>query len=467
MRQWLLDRWQVLLVGLLFVASLAALLVNTFAAVSLPQRSLEARERLRQAVTELAAAAGPAREALSREALADGPLAEEPNRRLTQEAEGVLGAYAGMEGGYYLGGKADQFAGYAHPGGPAPPGRRLRRDPPPLETRYIRDLARRAVYESAGPVVEVHEVGPSQVAMAAAPVGGPGEGGAPRVAAWAMVRLIDPARQRAELGRYRASAAMALGGILLAGVLLANLTRSLRSERTRREKLAAELRRSEQLAALGRLLAGVAHEVRNPLAAIRSTVQLWQRLPEQARTPASLDAVTVAVDRLNELVSRLLLFARGAHEERRPVDLNAVVREVLELYRAQAVGQGVAVEEALVDGLPAVHGSAQGLRQVVLNLVTNALQAMPAGGVLRCETRGLAGRGAELLVSDTGPGVAPEARARLFEPFFTTRAAGAGLGLALCREIVAQHGGRVGLDDRPGQPGATFRVFFPLSGEGL
>lgn len=108
----------------------------------------------------------------------------------------------------------------------------------------------------------------------------------------------------------------------------------MRQERRRREGLADELRRAEHLASLGRLLAGVAHEVRNPLAGIRSTVQLWQRLPDQARTPASLEAVLQAVDRLNGLVGRLLYFATG-WDERRPVDLNAVVRETVELLRAR------------------------------------------------------------------------------------------------------------------------------------
>ena len=153
------------------------------------------------------------------------------------------------------------------------------------------------------------------------------------MAAWVMVRLIDPEQQRAELGRYRVSAALAMGGILLGTVLMVNLSRSLRREKARREQLSDDLRRAEHLAVLGRLLAGVAHEVRNPLAAIRSTVQLWQRLPDQARTPASIDAVVGAVDRLNDLVGRLLLFARGAHEERRAVDLNSAVAETLELSR--------------------------------------------------------------------------------------------------------------------------------------
>jgi two-component system sensor histidine kinase AtoS len=222
------------------------------------------------------------------------------------------------------------------------------------------------------------------------------------------------------------------------------------------------LRRAEHLASLGRLLAGVAHEVRNPLAAIRSTVQLWERLPAQARTPESLAAVIRAVDRLNELVSRLLLFARAGHEPCRVVDLNAVAAEAGELLRAQADAHRVAVETDLTPGLPPVAAAESAVRQVVLNLGTNALQAMPQGGRLTITTRPLPGGRVELVVADTGPGVPAEVREKVFEPFFTTRPEGTGLGLALCREVARQHGGDVTLDPSPG-PGAMFRLVLPAA----
>ena len=147
----------------------------------------------------------------------------------------------------------------------------------------------------------------------------------------------------------------------------------------------------------------------------------------------------------------------------RAVDLNAITAETLELVRAGADAQGVVIESEFAPDLPPVSGAAQALGQVVLNLVTNALHAMPAGGRLLCRTVTLPGGRVELAVSDTGPGVPAEARERLFEPFFTTRPDGTGLGLALCREVARQHGGDVTLDP-PGGAGATFRLTLPTGG---
>jgi two-component system, NtrC family, sensor histidine kinase HydH len=205
--------------------------------------------------------------------------------------------------------------------------------------------------------------------------------------------------------------------------------------------------------------------VRNPLAAIRSTVQLWQRLPATARTPGTLDAVIAAVDRINALVGRLLFFARADNAERAPVDLNRLLAETLDLLRAQAAEQGVVLETDFAADLPPALGSAAALRQVALNLLANAnaLQAMPTGGRLRCSTRPLPGRQAvEVRIADTGPGVPAEARPHLFEPFFTTRPAGTGLGLALCREILSNHGGQIELAGAD-TPGAVFRFVLPAA----
>ena len=173
-----------------------------------------------------------------------------------------------------------------------------------------------------------------------------------------MYRVTGPEALADQLRRFQISTGLALGGISLAVLLTWNLRRILKRQRIEQEHLQDELRRTEHLAALGKLLAGVAHEVRNPLAGIRSTVQLWERLPGTTQTPESMHAVVEAVDRLNEIVSRLLCFARVDNAERQPVAINLVLTETLHLLDAQAASQSVTIERDFDPNLPSVSGAA-------------------------------------------------------------------------------------------------------------
>jgi two-component system, NtrC family, sensor histidine kinase HydH len=360
-----------------------------------------------------------------------------------------------------LGGDQNRFAGVAYPTGPAgPQGAPQRNEPPPLEMPYIRVQALQCLHEGKV-VTNLRTVERSQVVILTEPVHSEGDN---PVATWVMFRLAGPEQLETQVRRYQISTGLALGGIALALFLTVNLGRSLTRQRLEQEQLREELRHSEHLAALGKLLAGVAHEVRNPLAGIRSTVQLWKRLPDSARTDDSLDAVVHAVDRLNDIVSKLLYFSRSDNAVRKTVSFNPVIMETVKLLEAQAADQHVRFEAVIDPDLPMILGSASALRQVILNLLTNALQAMPGGGQIRCVTQVNAdGQSVEVVIADTGTGISPEDRKHLFEPFYTTRPEGTGLGLALCREIVVQHGGRIEWAPTAG-PGATFRLSFPIVG---
>ncbi len=172
-------------------------------------------------------------------------------------------------------------------------------------------------------------------------------------ATWVMTRLVDPLFVDRSLQGYRLAAGLALGGIALAFALTAGLARTVRRQAAERDRLQTDLRRSERLAALGKLLAGVAHEVRNPLAGIRSTAQLWQRgvvgLDEE-----SLEGLVHEVDRLEEIVSRLLQFSRADAQDLAPGDLNAVLTEAARLAASPAEAKGVRVEVDLDPDLPPV-----------------------------------------------------------------------------------------------------------------
>ncbi len=454
MRRLWSTRLQTAVVIVLFLGSLSALLYNTFTTLILPQQELRMRQQLRQASGQMA------HEAASTIAAWSGKPEEKLDRTLRDITREQLVDCPGVEGGFYL--DDDRFSGYAFPtGGHDPTEESRRNDPPPLEAPFIRTQAQESL--SLGPEeyrLQVLDVGPSRVMVLTEPVGAARPAWA---VTWVMFRLVDPQQLGGQVRRYQVSVGLALGGIALSLALTFNLGRTMQRQRREQERLRDELRHSEHLAAVWKLLAGVAHEVRNPLAGIRSTVQLWQRLPESARTAGSLEAVIHAVDRLNEIVTRLLYFARADSAVRQPVAINQVLVEILKLLEAQATNQGVSVEGDLQPDLPAVPGSASALRQVFLNLATNALQAMPQGGCLCCRTRYQAQqRQVEIHLSDTGPGISVDDRQHLFEPFFTTRPEGTGLGLALCREIVLQHGGQIAWEPTEG-PGTTFRLTLPVS----
>lgn len=441
-------RVQVTLVVLLFLASLGALLFDTVSSFALSGREAGVRNRLREAGRRMATLSEPV----------IGPLNDGANvdQNLRQATKDALADLTGVEGGFYLAGE-DRFVAYAFPTGGDALKRPSGSDPPPLESPYIRAQAGQSVGLPPGEViVSARNVGPSRVAFLTAPVGTRRPA---LLVVWVMVRLSGPEQLEARAEWYATSTDFALASVIAALLLSWNLGRTLQRQRLDEERLRDELRRAEHLAALGRLLAGVAHEVRNPLAGIRSTVQLWQRLPDQARTPESMTAVVGAVDRLDDLVARLLQFSRADASERLPVDFNQLAAESLALIEAQAAAGGVTLERNFAPGLPMVPGAANALRQVILNLLINAIQAMPQGGRLDCTTRSTGGT-VEFRVSDSGCGVADNDRPRLFEPFFTTRPEGTGLGLALCHEIVLSHGGRIELEET-GPSGSVFLVVLP------
>jgi signal transduction histidine kinase len=433
----------------LLLGSLGTLIYNAYTAAVIPKQEWQVRTSLQEASRLMA---GSAHTALRVSARSGPEQLEDLHRLLSEVTARVLTNFPGMEGGFYLG-DVNRFSGYGFPTGAADHPKELHRtDPPPLEAPLIRLQAVQSLSEPT-PLFTVRDVGPSRVMIVTEAIGAERPSHA---ATWAMVRLTGPEHLQERLRRYELSVGLALTGLALSLALTFTLARSSVVQRASQERLREELRRSEQLAALGKLLAGVAHEIRNPLAGIRSTVQLWQRLRDPDRVAGSMDAVVQATERLNEILTRLLHFARTEHAERSPTQINELVVETTKLVEAQAHAQGVRIQCDLDPRLPVIPASPSSLRQVFLNLATNALQAMPDGGVLRCRTRhDRAGRTVEIVVSDTGPGVSRQDREHLFEPFFTTRPEGTGLGLALCREIVHQHGGTMSLASQD-QPGAAF-----------
>ena len=223
-----------------------------------------------------------------------------------------------------------------------------------------------------------------------------------------------------------------------------------------------EVRRAERLAALGQLAAGVAHEIRNPLASVILLVETGRRDPSAGGlTDEDLDLIEQELHRIERSLRGLLDYARPPRPERTACDFAEVVRDAVALTRARAEQQRVAVRLALPpEGVP-LHADPEQLRQVVLNLFLNALDVMPQGGDLEVSIARPDARSADLTVADRGPGISADVLPRLFEPFASGKETGLGLGLVVSKRIVEDHGGTILGCNRPGG-GAHFIVRLPL-----
>ena len=235
---------------------------------------------------------------------------------------------------------------------------------------------------------------------------------------------------------------------------------------TAERDMRVRLMQSDRLAAVGELVAGVAHEVNNPLSSISGYAQLLLRDPRVNGTLREhVEVIRAETTRASQVVKDLLAFARRSEPRHEPLDLNMVVARTLRMRAYQMSANRVIVQQSLLDGLPAVIGDARQLQQVCLNLITNATQAMApgAGGTLTVTTR-VADGDVVLEVRDTGSGIPPELRARVFEPFFTTKqeGEGTGLGLSVSYGIVTAHKGRIELASTSPH-GTTFRVALPAA----
>jgi signal transduction histidine kinase len=274
----------------------------------------------------------------------------------------------------------------------------------------------------------------------------------------AAVAVEADARYFEALGRLRfaMAASAVLSGLVLAGLGLtfARLQSSL-------QRAEAALQRAETLAAMGRMAAGIAHEIRNPLGIIKATAaRLRKRYDDPQRPDERFVYIDEEVDRLNGILSGYLQLARDEAPRLEKLDLVPLVERGLRLVRPELDAAHIAVETNLPKTC-VVAADGQRLQQVILNLVLNAVQAMPAGGTLRVRLAAADGVAA-LAFADTGPGFDPAVQSRLFEPFVSTKEKGSGLGLAIARRIVEQHGGRILVDEAPGG-GAQVAIHLPLA----
>jgi signal transduction histidine kinase len=230
----------------------------------------------------------------------------------------------------------------------------------------------------------------------------------------------------------------------------------------RLERTRMQLMQSEKLASIGKLAAGVAHEINNPLGGILMYSHLaLEDLPMANPACENLQKVIEQAERCKKIVKGLLDFSRQRKPEITSVQLNELIDETFQLVESQSVLQNIKIEKKLDPLLPSIEGDKSQLQQVLLNLVLNAAGAMAHGGTLNVSSS-CDGDGIEVRCRDTGCGISAENVEKIFEPFFTTKSEkdGTGLGLSISLGIIKNHGGTLTVDSRPGR-GTTFKVRLP------
>jgi PAS domain S-box-containing protein len=224
-----------------------------------------------------------------------------------------------------------------------------------------------------------------------------------------------------------------------------------------------QLLQSEKLAAMGRLTSQIAHELNNPLYGIMNTLELLKtEIPIESKRRRILDMALSETFRLTDMLRKMLSFSKPDEEEKQPTDINTILDEILLLVGKQLRENSVQLSATFAPDLGLVHASKNQLRQVFLNMIQNAREAMPDGGVLTVKTW----RGAEnvfIEITDMGLGIAPENIARVFDAFFTTKESviGVGLGLSVCYGFVKEHGGDISVESALGK-GTTFTITLPI-----
>lgn len=252
-------------------------------------------------------------------------------------------------------------------------------------------------------------------------------------------------------------------GVVMTATVLAQFW--FRRYQRSRKQLQEATARKEKLLALGHLAAGVAHEIRNPLSSIKGLARYFAE-----RTPADGEAHQLALvmareaDRLNRVVSELLELVRPAHLKYQSVDLNEVITHSLQLVSQDAASRTISLKFIAQPALCRIQADPDRLKQVLLNLYLNAIHAIGRDGVITVAVRECGDGRVKVSVADSGKGMTAEQLQAIFTPYFTTKADGTGLGLAVVQNIVEQHGGTIDAESTPGK-GALFTLYLPVNGQ--
>jgi PAS domain S-box-containing protein len=230
---------------------------------------------------------------------------------------------------------------------------------------------------------------------------------------------------------------------------------------TEYKRMEDRLVQAERLAAVGNTVSHIAHEIKNPLAIIGGFAQQLQKIPGlDDKSQHKLGIIMGEVRRLEDMIAQMRDFVKRPSAQKEPGNIEELLDEVVDLFEDTFTAQQITFKREKAPEKPTLSYDRQQIHQVLINLFKNALEAMPHGGELTLATR-VKGPNLEVSISDTGQGMAPEVKASIFQPYFTTKEKGTGLGLSICQNILEEHGGCIIADSAPGQ-GSTFTIQIPL-----
>jgi signal transduction histidine kinase len=255
------------------------------------------------------------------------------------------------------------------------------------------------------------------------------------------------------------------------GYISANINEMLdkiEKDNRKQHKLERQLNQKEKLASLGNMIAGVAHEVKTPLAIIKTRIQMWelelQKNSDIAEhiSPESMKMVIDEINRLSNLVKRLLIFSRPIDKKMKLTEINKLISQVVNFVRLDRGNSLITIEQELDENLPLIPTDENSIKQVLMNVLDNSMEAMPEGGIIKMVSKMEPGNEKLTIeISDSGEGIPDELINKIFEPFFTSKTTGAGLGLAISYEIVKAHNGEINFS-KNGERGTRCTIKLPL-----
>ena len=428
------------------------------------------------------------------------------DKRLKVLSDSILERVSGTEGGFFLA-SMDDFCGYSYPTSPPPI---PVYGPPPRSYTFIKNQVLESI-ETGKAIVKLHQFDPAIFPLATEPLLVDGQAVA---VVWArihierelpaiklqqlvnigaltsllgfVIALLASTSQRRKIQQMRlelenvraGEAAHITAGAGTLGMIAHSINamiKTMHDDITRREQLERQLHQKEKLASLGKVIAGVAHEVKTPLAIMKTRIQMWQQAlrDEKRRSQLhevfdsdSLQLVVDEVDRLSALVKHLLLFSKPQPTAVESVDINDLLKHTIRFSSDPVHEKQIVFKHAFNPDLPTVAADPNALRQVFINILVNAIEAIPKDGTITVKTACSADRKTVVIcIEDTGVGIPEDLGQNVFDPFVTTKRKGFGLGLSISYEIVSAHGGTIQLG-RNGAGGTTCTIEFPCQSIG-